>query len=185
MHRKPLSTMVAGFLVCSIGMALTLFSQNALFTLVAIFVFSLGEMAGSPKITEYIGRIAPQDKKALYMGYSFIPVFLGSFFAGFVSGNVYQIMSDKVVITGQFVAEKGLHISDGLSTNEYFQEVARQAGMSPQELTNHLWNTYHPSNIWIVLLSIGLIAATGLFIYDKFFFFFFKTEYGRKNQIGI
>ena len=167
MRWKPLSTMISGFLVCSIGMALTLFSQNVLFTMVAILVFALGEMAGSPKITEYIGRIAPKDKKALYMGYSFIPVFLGNVFAGVISGVVYQSMSDKVVITQQFAAEKGLRIADGLSTNEYFNEVTRQVGMSPQELTNHLWNTYNPSSIWIVILVIGLTAAISLFIYDK------------------
>ncbi|MDR0393763.1 MAG: MFS transporter [Tannerella sp.] len=167
MRLKPLHSMMAGFLVCSLGMALTLFSQNVLFTMVAILVFALGEMAGSPKITEYIGRIAPGDKKALYMGYSFIPVFLGNVFAGIISGNVYQAMSDKVVITEKFVLEKGLRIADGLSTSEYFREVARQVNMSPQDLTNHLWDTYHPSGMWIVILIIGLAAALCLFLYDR------------------
>jgi proton-dependent oligopeptide transporter, POT family len=30
-------------------------------------------MAGSPKVTEYIGRIAPKDKIALYMGCAYLP----------------------------------------------------------------------------------------------------------------
>lgn len=167
MRWKPLNSMMTGFLVCAIGMSLTLFSQNVLFTMVAILVFALGEMAGSPKITEYIGRIAPKDKKALYMGYSFIPVFLGNVFAGFISGNVYQAMSDKVTITKQFVEEKGLQITEGLSTNEYFEEVAQQVGMSPQELTNTLWETYNPSGMWIVIFAIGAAAAIALFIYDR------------------
>lgn len=167
MRWKPLNSMMTGFLVCAIGMSLTLFSQNVLFTMVAILVFALGEMAGSPKITEYIGRIAPKDKKALYMGYSFIPVFLGNVFAGFISGNVYQAMSDKVTITKQFVVDKGLQVADGLSTNEYFEEVARQVSMSPQELTNTLWETYNPSSMWIVLFAIGVAAAVSLFIYDR------------------
>lgn len=167
MRWKPLNSMMTGFMVCSIGMSLTLFSQNVIFTIVAILIFALGEMAGSPKITEYIGRIAPQDKKALYMGYSFIPVFLGNVFAGIISGNVYQAMSDKVSFTKQFATEKGLQIADGLSTNEYFEEVARQVSLSPQQLTNLLWDTYHPSNMWMVLFAIGLIAVICLFIYDK------------------
>jgi MFS family permease len=167
MRLKPLNSMMAGFLVCSVGMALTLFSQNVLFTMVAILVFALGEMAGSPKITEYIGRIAPKDKKALYMGYSFIPVFLGNIFAGIISGNVYQVMSDKVVITERFAIEKGLQIGGGLSTNEYFNEVARQVNMSPQDLTNYLWDTYNPSGMWVVILAIGVAATICLFIYDK------------------
>ena len=167
MRLKPLHSMMSGFLVCSIGMALTLFSQNVLFTMVAILIFALGEMAGSPKITEYIGRIAPKDKKALYMGYSFLPVFLGNILAGIISGSVYQAMSDKVTITKQFAAEKGLTIAEGLSTNEYFNEVARQVSMSPNDLTNHLWDTYNPSSMWIVLLSIGIGATICLFIYDR------------------
>lgn len=167
MKWKPLRSMMSGFLVCAIGMALTLVSQNVLFTMVAILIFAIGEMAGSPKITEYIGRIAPKDKKALYMGYSFIPVFLGNVFAGFISGNVYQIMSDKVMITEKFVADKGLNIPEGLTTNAYFEEVARQVSLTPQELTNLLWDTYNPSSMWMVILAIGVIAALALFIYDK------------------
>ena len=167
MRWKPLNAMITGFFVCSIGMSLTLFSQNALFTMVAILIFALGEMAGSPKITEYIGLIAPKDKKALYMGYSFIPVFLGNVFAGIISGNVYQAMSDKVVITQNYAAEKGLRIADGLSSNEFFYEVAHLTNLSARELTDLLWNTYHPSSIWMVILSIGIAASVCLFIYDR------------------
>ena len=167
MRMKPLHSMMAGFLVCSIGMALTFVSQHVLFLLVAILIFGLGEMAGSPKISEYIGRLAPQDKKALYMGYSFIPVFFGNLLAGVISGVVYQRMSDKVDITYRFVADNGLRIPEGLSINAYFEEVARQANLTPKELTNLLWDTYHPSAIWMVLLGIGLLAVISLFIYDK------------------
>lgn len=167
MKMKPLRSMMSGFLVCAIGMSLTLTSQNVLFTMVAILVFSLGEMAGSPKITEYIGRIAPADKKALYMGYSFIPVFLGNVLAGLISGYVYQSMSDKVVIVRDFALSKGLQIPDGLSNNAYFDEVAKQVSLTPQSLTNLLWDTYHPSRMWIVLLVIGVGAAVSLFIYDR------------------
>jgi len=167
MRLKPLHSMISGFLVCSIGMALTFISQNVLFTMVAILIFGLGEMAGSPKISEYIGRLAPEDKKALYMGYSFIPTFIGNFMAGFVSGVVYQQMSDKVDITYRFANEQGLQIPEGLSTNAYFEEVARQVHVSPQELTNKLWDMYQPYDIWMVLLGIGLVAVIALFIYDR------------------
>ncbi len=167
MKMKPLNSMISGILVCSIGMALSFASQNVLFTIVAILIFALGEMASSPKITEYIGRIAPADKKALYMGYSFIPVCIGNFFAGFVSGIVYQRMSDKVMIVRDYAMQQGLHIQDGLSTNAYFEEVARQVNLTPQELTNLLWDTYNPSQLWIVLLGIGVVAAFALFIYNR------------------
>lgn len=168
MRLKPLKSMMSGFLVCTMGMSLTLFSQNVVFTMVAILIFALGEMAGSPKITEYIGRIAPADKKALYMGYSFIPVFLGNIFAGFISGVVYQNMSDKVTFVKDYATKQGLTISENLSNSAYFDEVARQVNLSPGDLTNLLWHQYHPSTIWMVMLAIGLGATFMLYLYDKF-----------------
>lgn len=168
MKWQPLKTMMTGFLVCAIGMSLTLFTQNVLFTFAAIYIFAIGEMAGSPKITEYIGRIAPADKKALYMGYSFIPVFLGNVFAGFISGNVYQDMSDKTEFVKQEVAKRGLEISENLSQNEYFNQAASAMNMNPNELTNYLWSSYNPSKIWYVILAIGLFAVVALYFYDRF-----------------
>ncbi|MDR1644853.1 MAG: MFS transporter [Tannerellaceae bacterium] len=167
MKMRPLRSMMSGFVVCSIGMALSFMSRDVMFTLVALLVFALGEMAGSPKISEYIGRIAPSGRKALYMGYSFIPVFIGNLLAGVISGNVYQALSDKVVITRDFAALRGLSVSEGLSTQAYFEEVARQVNLSEEELTRLLWDTYDPSRLWMVLLAIGLVAAGSLFVYDR------------------
>ena len=102
------------------------------------------------------------------MGYSFIPVFLGNVLAGIISGSVYQQMSDKMMIVRKYVEEKGLSIPEGLSNNAYFDEAARQSGMSPHELTDFLWNTYHPSQIWMVLM--GGWCRSGfllLFVYDR------------------
>ena len=36
-----------------------------------------------------MGRIAPGDKKALYMGYYFVAVALGNLFGGILSGQLY------------------------------------------------------------------------------------------------
>lgn len=168
MRLKPLKSMMSGFLVCTMGMALTLFSQNVVFTMVAILIFALGEMAGSPKITEYIGRIAPADKKALYMGYSFIPVFLGNIFAGFISGIVYQNMSDKVTFVKDYATKQGLQLPENISNSAYFDQVADKMNMSTTELTNLLWHQYHPSSLWLVILAIGIGATVLLFLYDKF-----------------
>lgn len=168
MRWKALNTMIRGFIISSIGMALTLMTQNVVFIIAALLIFSVGEMTASPKISEYIGRIAPSDKKALYMGYSFIPMFLGNVFAGFISGDVYQQMSDKHSIVRREVAQRGLEISEGLTQNQYFKSVAAALHMDEQQLTNYLWDTYHPSNIWIIILSIGFVAALCLWLYNKY-----------------
>ena len=168
MKWKTLNAMMTGFIVCSIGMALTLMMQNVIFSIAAIFIFSLGEMSSSPKITEYIARIAPPDKKGLYMGCSFIPVCIGSLFAGFVAGPVYGTLSDKDTFVQKIVAEQGIKLSEGLSKSEYFSQAAAQMNMTTMELTNHLWDKYNPASIWMVVFAIGLTAAAGLFFYDRF-----------------
>jgi len=170
MRWRALSTMVGGFIIATFGLSLSFFTQDVTFIFVAIFIFSIGEMSASPKITEYIGRIAPADKKALYMGYSFIPLFLGNIFAGIISGKVYQDMSDKHTLLIKEVSDKGLEISTELSHNQYFSEAASQLNMSNLELTNYLWTTYNPAQIWWVIAVIGGGAAIGLAIYNSIFF---------------
>lgn len=170
MRWKALSTMVGGFIIATLGLSLSFFTQDVTFIIIAIFIFSIGEMSASPKITEYIGRIAPTDKKALYMGYSFIPLFLGNIFAGIISGKVYQDMSDKHTLLMQEVSDKGFEISTELSHNQYFSEAANQFNMSNLELTNYLWTTYNPAQIWWVIAIIGGSAAIGLAIYNFVFF---------------
>jgi len=168
MKMKPLSSMMVGFFICAIGMTLTLMTQNVMFTIGAMFIFAIGEMAGSPKITEYIGRIAPSDKKAIYMGYSFIPVFIGNVLAGIISGDVYQKISDKVEFVKAEAASLDLTIPAGLSNNAYFDTVAQKMNMTSMELTHHLWDKYDPSQIWYVIFSIGLLSVISLFFYDRF-----------------
>ncbi len=170
MRLRPLQSMIIGFLVCSIGMALTMVSQNVIFTMIALLIFGLGEMAGSPKITEYIGRIAPSDKKGVYMGYSFIPVFLGNIFAGIITGAVYQSMSDKTSIVKLEATSVGVKLDPSKSINETFSQLAGYLKMTNHELTNYLWNKYNPSSIWIVVLLVGLVAVTALFFYDRYAF---------------
>ncbi len=167
MRLKPLSSMVSGIIVSSVGMALTLMTQNVSYTIIAMLIFSLGEMAASPKITEYIGNIAPADKKALYMGYSFIPLFLGSIFAGYISGSVYQSMSDKYQLAYGLSQQKNMVVDASLNLNQQFENIANQLNMSPNQLTQYLWEHQRPDHIWMVILGIGLFSALCLWIYNK------------------
>ncbi len=171
MRYKPLSAMIAGILIASIGLGLSLATQDGLFIVVALLVFSVGEMMSSPKITEYIGRIAPSDKTALYIGCSYIPVALGNLFAGIVSGKVYQNISDKITLTQKEVLVRKLDlpaIGTQFTKNEYFQSAASKMNMSTDQLTQFLWDKYHPSAFWTVVTGIGISASVILFLYDQF-----------------
>ncbi|MFZ4399009.1 MAG: MFS transporter [Bacteroidales bacterium] len=170
MKLKPLNSMITGILICSIGLGLWFITQNGMYLFLSIMIFSFGEMASSPKISEYIGRIAPKDKTALYMGTSFLPLAGGNFFAGILAGNVYTQMSDKISLLKIEVAARGLkipEISDNFTQNDYLKLASKSMGMNSQELTKYLWNTYHPSDIWMVFSGIGVFTALMLFLYDR------------------
>jgi dipeptide/tripeptide permease len=86
---NPFNAMVGGVIVASIGIGATAYLHSGWPVVFAIVTFAFGEMMASPKSQEYIGRIAPMDKKALYMGYYFWAVALGNLFGGILSGQLY------------------------------------------------------------------------------------------------
>jgi len=167
MRWRALNVMVSGFIISTIGLSLTFITQNPIFILSSLFIFAVGEMTASPKITEYIGRIAPANKKALYMGYSFIPMFLGNLFTGIISGEVYQMMSDKVEIVREEATKQGLVLSESLTQSEEFQALAEKMSYTSSELTNYLWVQYQPYNFWMVIAGIGGLAALSLLVYNR------------------
>ncbi len=105
------------------------------------------------------------------MGASFIPLAGGNFLAGILSGDVYAKIADKITLLQKEVAARGLElpaISEHFTQNDYVSGAAGLMNMNERELTNYLWNTYHPGNIWMVFAGIGLATVALLFVYDRF-----------------
>jgi dipeptide/tripeptide permease len=171
MKFKPLNAIMSGIVVNAIGIGLAFSTGNGFYVIVGIFVFAIGEMSSSPKFTEYIGRIAPKNKEALYMGTSFLPVAAGNLIAGYLSGEFYEKWSDKITLLQKEVAKRGLEIQDignGFTQNDYVKKAGELMGMNEHDLTQYLWHTYHPSKIWMVFSAIGVATVIALFLYDKF-----------------
>ncbi len=170
MKMKPLNTIMSGIIVNAIGIGLAFGTGNGFYVIVGIFVFAIGEMSSSPKFTEYIGRIAPKNKEALYMGTSFLPVAAGNLIAGWLSGEFYEKWSDKITILQKEVAKRGLDIPQigDITQNEYVKRAGEMMGMDDHQLTQYLWHNYHPSKIWMVFSAIGVVTVIALFLYDKF-----------------
>jgi len=171
MRFRPLATMMGGILVLAGGLGLMFSNQNGWLLLFGILIFGLGEMASSPKFTEYIGRIAPPDKKALYMGTSFLPIAAGHQLAGWLSGGIYEGISDKIFLLKKEIAIHGIQlppVSEEFSKNDFFNEAAVRLGLSPSELTGFLWQNYHPANIWYLFSGIAVLATVLLWFYNRF-----------------
>jgi len=172
MRFRPLAAMMGGILVLAGGLGVMFSVQSGWLVLAGVLVFAFGEMSSSPKYTEYIGRIAPSDKKALYMGTSFLPIALGHKIAGWLSGDFYEKISDKYFLLHKEVVKRGLNFPSEYSTeftkNDFFAQAAEKMNMSQHELTDFLWSSYHPSNIWMVYSGIAVSAVVLLWLYDHF-----------------
>ena len=171
MRFRPLNAMMGGIFVLAGGLGMMFAFQNGWMILLGLLIFGLGEMGSSPKYTEYVGSIAPSDKKALYMGSSFLPIALGHQIAGFLSGAPYEKIADKLFLLKAEVLKRGLSIpevGESFTKTDYFKEAARQMNFSQQQLTDFLWNSYHPQSIWIIFSSLAFSAVVLLFLYDRF-----------------
>jgi len=92
------TTMIVGMLIAAVGIGLSFVAGgegmigaggSVVIVILGIVTFAIGEMMASPTSQEYVGRIAPEDKKALYMGYYFLAIALGNLFGGLLSGQMY------------------------------------------------------------------------------------------------
>jgi proton-dependent oligopeptide transporter, POT family len=95
-HTKALPTMIVGITMGTIGMAILGLSANAWVFIAGMFIFSIGEMTAHPKFISYVGLIAPPDKKALYLGYSFLYGVIGSGIGGVLGANLYVYYVDTL-----------------------------------------------------------------------------------------
>ncbi len=91
-----LPTMITGIALGTLGMGILSISVSPWIFIVGIIVFTLGEMTTHPKFISYIGLIAPADKKALYLGYSFLYGVIGSSIGGFLGSRLYVKYVDNL-----------------------------------------------------------------------------------------
>ncbi|PLX02121.1 MAG: MFS transporter [Marinilabiliales bacterium] len=165
----PIMSMIFGILVIAFGFSFMSFSMAGVTILVGAVILAFGEMASSPRIQEYIGRIAPRDKVALYMGYSFLPVAGGNLIGGLLSGSLYATLSDKYLFLTKYLSDKDIHFSSEISKDNglLFKAAMDKLGMTHEELNSLLFNQYNPGTIWYVFAAIGALTSILLFIYNR------------------
>jgi MFS family permease len=95
-NTKALPTMITGIALGTLGMGILAISTHAWVFMAGIIIFSIGEMTAHPKFISYVGLIAPEDKKALYLGYAFLYGVLGSGIGGVLGANLYVHFVDKL-----------------------------------------------------------------------------------------
>lgn len=95
-NTKALPTMIVGIGFATLGMFLLALSANIWVFMAGIFIFSIGEMTAHPKFISYIGQIAPESRKAMYMGYIFLYGVIGSSIGSILGANLYVHYVDNL-----------------------------------------------------------------------------------------
>lgn len=167
---RHVSAMITGFMIASIGIGITFYTGNGLFTILGIVIFAVGEMMTNPTFSSFIALISPKGKEALYMGTYFLPIFLGNFITTFISGNLYQAWSDKLSLLQTEMAKRAIEmpeVTKEFSKNDYFLAASEKLGMTQNEMTQLIWDTYNPNKIWYVIVAIGIFTIIALTVYDR------------------
>lgn len=168
-HLKAISSMVIGTLLAAIALVLSGGSTLGWFSVGAILVFSVGEMMSSPKFSEYIGNFAPSDKKAMYLGFSQIPLAIGWTLEGFVGPRLYDAFASKDKFSRDLLVEKGMAkaLVDQIPQGEAFQKAAEFTHMQPWDLTAQLYQTHTPGVVWYIMSGVGVLSAFGIWWYGR------------------
>lgn len=167
---RHVNAMISGFIVAAIGIGITFYTGNGLYTILGIVIFAVGEMMTNPTFSSFIALISPKGKEALYMGTYFVPVFVGNFLTTFISGNLYQAWSDKLSLLQTEMSSRGISmpsITEKFSKNDYFALASEKLEMTQTQMTQLIWDTYQPNKIWYVIVGIGVVTIAALVLYDN------------------
>ena len=162
---RPISTMIVGMFVSCVGLLLAGSVMTGWACILAILVFAVGEMICSPKFSEYVGLMAPPDKKALYMGYSNIPFAVGWSGANYVGGPLYDRVADKFELARRYlvdVAGSSAETVRALPRDKIMPTLADALGQTEAGAREVLWNRYHPQTFFYIVISVGLLSTLAM-----------------------
>lgn len=135
----------------------------------AVVIFSFGEMLASPKSSEYIGNIAPPQKKAMYLGFSQLPLAIGWMSEGFIGFYLYGKFASKEQISRRELLEHDMSADQiaAVPNGEAFQKLVEVSGQSAEALTQQLYAANDIGAVWYLMAMVGIVSAFGLYVYGK------------------
>ncbi len=164
---RRLTSILVGCVIASLGVYAAGASRSIYACLAGIACFSVGEMLCSPKVSEYLGVIAPAGNKALYMGYANIPMAIGWGYGSFFAGQIYARAGEKAGLALRYLSEV-LRVRELPDRSAAFAALTERLGQTPAQVTQLLWDKYDPSQVWIPFALAGLVAAIALFAFNHF-----------------
>lgn len=166
---KATNSMVVGTLFATLALFFAGYTTSGWFMVFAILTFSVGEMLSSPKFSEFIGNFAPDDKKAMYLGFSQIPLAIGWTLEGKFGPLLYERLASKENFSRELLFERGMEqaLIDQIPRGEAFDRLVAFTGQSPRAITDLLYQSHNVGYVWYLMASIGIISAVMIYFYGK------------------
>lgn len=168
---RATTSLLAGTILVVAALVLFGWFSLAWMCVFAMAVFSLGEMLASPKYSEFLGNIAPPDKKAMWIGFSQAPILIGATIEGKVGPQLYHLWSDKDVFARRMLVERGVDAAQvteaALPPGEAFHRLVALTGESPAALTRQLYEAHHVGATWYFFAMVGVLAAALIWTYGR------------------
>jgi MFS family permease len=163
---RRVHSILLGIAISSLGLLAAGFTLSGLACILGIMCFSVGEMLASPKMNDYLGVIAPEGQKALYMGYANMPIAVGWAYGSFLGGQIYDSMGDKANLALRYLREHG-GLDLGVARTVAMERLQQALSLDAGAATRLLWDTYQPWRLWIPFAAIGIASAIGIAIYAR------------------
>jgi len=154
---KPLPVMSAGIIIGSAGFLILALTESPWLFILGIAVFSIGEMTAHPKYYSYIGIVAPQDRKAIYMGYAFLYGVIGSLFGSSFGAFLYTriAMPGNTKLFFMLLFFLGICAFLGLVTyNRFFAEDTPETNRKARKIITGIYVALVLLGAYIVISNI-------------------------------
>ncbi len=178
---RIVNSMLAGAIASVVAMILIGYFQGAWIMVLAITIFSVGEMIISPKKNEFMSNIAPDDKKAMYLGFVMLPQGIGWTAEGYWGPRLYDIYASKETISRELLTEKGIDIST-VPQGEAFQKLVEFTGQNAETLTQQLYQANNIGVAWYIIGAIGSLSAFGIYFYGRWLFRMQQNDKFKETQ---
>jgi dipeptide/tripeptide permease len=172
---RIVSSMLAGAIASVVAMLMIGYFQSAWILVFAITIFSIGEMIISPKKNEFMSNIAPEDKKAMYLGFVMLPQGIGWTAEGYWGPRLYDIFASKEVISRSMLTDDGVDITT-IPQGEAFQKLVEVTGQNADTLTQQLYQANNIGMAWYIIGAIGSLSAFGIYFYGRWLFNMQKAD---------
>ncbi len=166
---KAVTSMTLGTILCSGALMLIGGFHWAWMALAGIIAFSIGEMLSSPKFLEFLGNIAPNDKKAMYLGYSQLPLGIGWTAEGYLGPRMYDLWASKDRFSRELLVDRGMAPAEAeaIPQGEAFDALVQFTGESASSLTAIMYEANNIGLVWYVMGVVGLVSAVGMVVYGR------------------